>query len=82
MGIYNDNYNPNNYIWLSIPGGIAGWLPEELNKYILEWNRIAVFVSGCNFFDYLSYKTGNRYYHFAWNNKNNNHIKIAAAGGK
>jgi hypothetical protein len=57
------------FIWLSVPGGVQGILPEEINPIIEEYNR-NIYRYG-DFWDYFQYKTGIYASGFSfWNNGN------------
>lgn len=50
-------------VWLYTPGGVVGWSVSELNYYIDRYNRLHWTLRD-DFFDWLSYETGDTYYHF------------------
>ena len=43
-------------IWLSVPGGVAGIDPEEINSIISEYNRTVYKYS--DFWDFFRYESG------------------------
>jgi len=74
---------PKNYVWLSGYGCVYAMEPEELNKYIDEWNNhICKFAPyDTTFFDWLSYERGTEYKGIAFCNQNTNFKTIKAANG-
>ena len=58
------------YVWLRIPGGVAGWELDKLNEKIREYNRFYYRFS--DFWEWLSWDTGESYSGFSaiWNDKN------------
>ena len=60
------------YIWLSVPGGVEGVPLEWINERISYYNRhICPFYNG-DFWEWLSWDTGDTFYGFSalWNYKN------------
>ena len=54
------------YVWLSVPGGVEGWDLDELNSKIDFYNRNGLFRFGLNFFEWLSLDTNETYNGFSW----------------
>ena len=74
MGKYVDTK-----VWLSVPGGVEGWEPNELNRYIDRWNspNMKLIRSYCDFFGWLSDEEGRTIYGFSfWRSRLDSKVHI------